>query len=128
MAKTLRSFQVAVDDRGRELRIDVKFEDGTSEQIEFDASVAPNLVQSLIQAAAAAERIRQAEPGSPISTNVPWRARDVRVGTVIGKDELIAIGFATDEGPPVDIVLPRTIAEKTIRSILDELRKMLSSR
>jgi len=127
MAKTLKSFQVAVDNQGRELRIDVKFGDGTSEQIEFDASLAPNLVQSLIQAAAAAEKLRNAQPGSPVSTNVPWRARDVRVGTVIGKDELIAIGFTTDEGPPVDIVLPRTIAEKTIRSILDELRKMVSS-
>lgn len=123
MAKTVKSLQVAVGKEGQQLRIDAKFADGTSEQIDFDASLASGLVQSLIQGAATAERMRKAEPGSPVSTSVPWRARDVRVGAVVGSDDMVAVGFTTEQGPPVEIVLPRTTAEKTIRAILDELRK-----
>jgi|SRR5690242_2300211 len=122
MAKTLSSFRVEVG-AGHQLRIVVKFEDDSTEQIDFDISLAPRLVQSLIHAAAAAEKIRKAEPGSTVSTNFLWRAKDVRVGTVIGTDELIAVGFATEEGPPVEVVLPKAISEKTIRSLLDELKK-----
>jgi len=123
MSKKVKSFQVAVGNEGRELRLEFKFEDDTREQVDFDSSVAPRLVQSLIQGAAAAEKIQNAEAGDTVSANVPWRSRDVRAGSVIGNDDLIAVGFATEEGPPVVVVLPRTIAERTIRSILDELRK-----
>jgi hypothetical protein len=122
MSKKLKSFQVAVGEGGRELRITVRFEDGTSEDIDFDAALAPRLVQLVIQGAAAAEKLQKAAPGSAVSVGTPWRARDVRAGTVLSGD-LIAVGFATDEGPPVDVILPRNIAEKTVRSILDELKR-----
>src|SRR4249919_2798588 len=114
MAKTVSSFRVGVGAEGHKLRIDVKFEDETAEQIDFDIALAPTLVQSLIQAAAAAEKIRKAKPGSTVATNFLWRAKDVRVGTIIGNGDLIAVGFATQEGPPVEVVLPRAISEKTI--------------
>ncbi len=121
MVKKLKSFQVAVGNQGQELRIEVQFEDGTKEQIDFGAALAPRLVQSLIQGAAAAEKMRS-QPGSAVSFNVPWRARDVRTGAIVGAD-LIAIGFATEEGPPVEIAMPRSLAEKTIRTLLDDLKK-----
>ena len=40
---------------------------------------------------------------------------------IVGTD-LFAIGFTTEEGPPVEIAMPRDVAEKTIRSILDDLK------
>jgi hypothetical protein len=122
MAKILKTFQVAVGNRGQALRIEVQFEDGTREQIDFGAELAPRLVQSLIQGAATAEKMRKAEPGSAVSMNMPWHVRDVRTGDIVGTD-LLAVGFATEEGPPVEIALPRDVAEKTIRSILDDLKR-----
>jgi len=121
MTKSLRAFQVAVGNRGQTLRIEMQFEDETKEQIYLGPELAPRLVQSLIQCAATAERMRKAEPGSVVSTSTPWRAKDVRTGTIIGTD-LFAIGFTTEEGPPVEIAMPRDVAEKTIRSILDDLK------
>jgi hypothetical protein len=121
MAKKLKAFQVAVGNQGQELRIDVQFADGTKEQIEFGTELTSRLVQSLIQGAATAERMR-AQPGSTVSTNMPWRVRDIRTGTVLGAD-LFAVGFMTEEGPPVEIAMPRSIAEKMIRALLDDLKK-----
>jgi hypothetical protein len=121
MTKYLRAFQVAVGDRGQTLRIEMQFEDETWEQIYLAPALAPRLVQSLIQGAATAERMRKAEPENTVSTSTPWRIKDVRTGTVVGTN-LFAIGFTTEEGPPLEIVMPRNVAEKTIRSILDDLK------
>ncbi|MGB7658735.1 MAG: hypothetical protein WBL96_10425 [Pseudolabrys sp.] len=101
--------------------MEIQFEDETREQIYLGPELAPRLVQSLIQGAATAERMRKAEPGSVVSTSTPWRAKDVRTGAIVGTD-LFAIGFTTEEGPPVEIAMPRDVAEKTIRSILDDLK------
>lgn len=121
MTKSLRAFQVAVGNRGQTLRMEMQFEDETREQIYLGPELAPRLVQSLIQGAATAERMRKSEPGSVVSTSTPWRAKDVRTGAIVGTD-LFAIGFTTEEGPPVEIAMPRDVAEKTIRSILDDLK------
>ena len=121
MTKSLRAFQVAVGNRGQTLRIEMQFDDETKEQIYLGPELAPRLVQSLIQGAATAERMREAGLGSIVSTSTPWRAKDVRTGTIVGTD-LFAIGFTTEEGPPVEIAMPRDVAEKTIRAILDELK------
>lgn len=121
MAKKIKSFQIAVGNQGQVLRIEVQFEDETKEQIDLGTELTPRFVQSLIQGAATAERMRS-QPGSTVSINMPWRARDVRTGAVVGTD-LFAIGFATEEGPPVEIVVSRSLAEKTIRSLLDDLKK-----
>src|SRR5262245_18124497 len=121
MTKSLRAFQVAVGNRGRTVRIEMQFEDETWDEIYLTPELAPRLVQSLIQCAATADNMRRAEPGDTISTSAPWRAKDVRTGTVVGTN-LFAIGFTTEEGPPLEIVMPRNVAEKTIRSILDDLK------
>ena len=121
MTKSLKAFQIAVGNRGQTLRIEMQFEDETREQIYLGPELAPRLVQSLIQGAATAERMRNAGLGSIVSASTPWRATDVRTGTIIGTD-LFAIGFTTEEGPPVEIAMPRDVAEKTIRSILDDLK------
>jgi len=121
MTKSLRAFQVAVGNRGQMLRIEMQFEDETREQIYLGPELAPRLVQSLIQAAATAETMRKTEPGNLVSTSAPWRAKDVRTGAVVGTN-LFAIGFTTEEGPPLEIAMPRDVAEKTIRSILDDLK------
>ena len=121
MAKYLKTFQVAVGGQGRALRITMEFEDSTKEQIDFGVEFAPRLVQSLIQGAAAAEQMRKA-PGSAVSMNMPWHVRDVRTGAIVGTD-LLAVGFSTEEGPPLEIAVRRDVAEKIIRSILDDLKK-----
>ena len=121
MTKSLKVFQVAVGNRGQTLRIEMQFEDETREQIYLGPELAPRLVQSLIQGAATAERMRNAGLGSIVSASTPWRATDVRTGAIVGTD-LFAIGFTTEEGPPVEIAMPRDVAEKTIRSILDDLK------
>ena len=121
MTKSLRAFQVAVGNRGQTLRIEMQFEDETKEQIYLGPELAPRLVQSLIQGAATAERMRNVGLGSIVSTSTPWRAKDVRTGAIVGTD-LFAIGFTTEEGPPVEIAMPRDVAEKTIRAILDDLK------
>jgi len=122
MTKSLRAFQVAVGNRGQMLRIEMQFEDETKEQIYLGPELAPRLVQSLIQGAATAERMQKAESGNVVSTSTPWRAKDVRTGAVVGTN-LFAIGFTTEEGPPLEIAMPRDVAEKTIRSILDDLKR-----
>ena len=122
MKKSLRGFQVAVGNRGQTLRIEMQFEDETREQIYLGPELAPHIVQSLIQGAAtAAERMRKAEPGNVVTTVAPWRAKDVRTGAIVGT-ELFAIGFTTEEGPPIEIAMPGGVAEKTIRAILDDLK------
>jgi hypothetical protein len=121
MTKSLRAFQVAVGNRGQTLRIEMQFEDETREQVYLGPELAPRLVQSLIQCAATAERMRTAESGSVVSTSTPWRVKDVRTGAVVGTN-LLAVGFTTEEGPPLEIAMPRDVAEKTIRSILDDLK------
>ena len=122
MTKSLRAFQVAVGNRGQLLRIEMQFEDETTEQIYLGLELAPRLVQSLIQGAATAERMQKAESENVVSTSTPWRAKDVRTGAVVGTN-LFAIGFTTEEGPPLEIAMPRDVAEKTIRSILDDLKR-----
>ena len=121
VTKSLRAFHVAVGNRGQTLRIEMQFEDETKEQIYLGPELAPRLVQSLIQGAATAERMRKSGLGSIVSTSTPWRAKDVRIGAIVGTD-LFAIGFTTEEGPPVEIAMPRDVAEKTIRAILDDLK------
>ena len=46
MTKSLRSFQVAVGNRGQTLRIEMQFEDEPREQIYLGPELAPRLVQS----------------------------------------------------------------------------------
>src|SRR6187200_720734 len=121
MIKSLRAFQVAVGNLGQTLRIEMQFEDETREQIYLGSELAPRLVQSLIQGAATAEKMRETESGNVVSTSTPWRVKDVRTGAVVGTN-LFAIGFTTEEGPPLEIAMPRDVAEKTIRSILDDLK------
>ena len=58
MTKSLRAFQVAVGNRGQTLRMEMQFDDETREQIYLGPELAPRLVQSLIQGAATAERMR----------------------------------------------------------------------
>ena len=119
MVKKLKSFQVAVGNQGQELRIEVQFEDGTKEQIDFGAALAPRLVQSF----KARRRQKRCDPNPEApSQSTCHGARDVRTGAIVGAD-LIAIGFATEEGPPVEIAMPRSLAEKTIRTLLDDLKK-----
>jgi hypothetical protein len=119
--KTLKTFQAAVGDFGRAIRMDMEFTNGSREAIEFGPELAPRLVQSLIQAAAASEKIRKGQPASTTSLTSPWRATDAHAGTVVGT-EMVAIGFKTAEGPPVQVVMSKGIAVKTIQSILAELK------
>ena len=119
--KTLKAFQAAVGNFGRAIRMDLEFTNGSREAVEFGPELAPRLVQSLIQAAAASEKMRKGQAGSPTSLTTPWRATDAQAGTVIGT-EMVAIGFKTAEGPPVQLVMSKGIAVKTIQSILAELK------
>jgi hypothetical protein len=120
--RILRNFETAADTTGHIIRLEFDFADGERETITFGTEMLSSLAQSLIQAGLAAEKMRNAQPGSIVSIEQMWTAREVRVGTAPSAN-LIVAQFATREGPPVGVAMSHNLTRKTIELLMAELKK-----
>lgn len=101
-------------DAGHAIRIDLEFSDNSKDSLRCDEHLIPTLAQAVIQGGARAEAARKAGPGRAVVLSNAYRARDCKAGeTPDGK--FVMLGFATQQGPPVEIAMPPEVAQKAIQ-------------
>jgi hypothetical protein len=117
-----RTIESGTVKNGSAIQIDVAFSDGSSLSIECPYEKIPRLVQSVMAAASAAEKQQRAMPGERIEVNSPYIATESMTGRS-PDGNLFAIRFQTTEGVPLEVAMPRDIAQQTVDRLAAELAK-----
>jgi hypothetical protein len=97
-------------ERGQSIELDVEYSDGKAESFRVPYERAPTLVHAIVQASVRAEKERKLLPGQSLKSVSAYSVRACEVLTS-ADDKLIAIQFQTTGGFPVQVVMPKEIAE-----------------
>jgi hypothetical protein len=123
MAKTFHDLMQGRTIKGGHFaEFDIKFTDKTTETIEVPAEKLSMLATFIQTASTVAERMRNAQPGQSISTEVPYHATKAVAGRSIDGKQ-VAVRFATSIGAPILVAMTPDLARRTISLLTRELLK-----
>jgi hypothetical protein len=108
---------------GRAIEVELEFVEGSRQVLECPIERASLLMHAITNAAVVAERMRKAAPGTSISTEVPYNATNVKVGTSVD-ERLVVLAFSTKEGPPMQVAMTPEIARTAIELLSNELDQL----
>jgi hypothetical protein len=107
---------------GHAVRFDLRFEDGSVEAFHCDHACFNKLLTSLKGLGKIAEQKRlQTSPKQKFEVVDPYRAETVRAGSTPDGTQL-SIQFGTSDGMPLDVAMPRSMAEQ----LVDKLQRVLA--
>jgi hypothetical protein len=110
-------------DAGDMIQIETKVEGGSIVVLRTAYSYAARLAQSIIQAAAIAEKKQKQMPGQGIELVTPYMASDVRTGHTLD-NQFVALNFQTTEGVPIQVAMQPSLARETIERLTNELSQV----
>jgi hypothetical protein len=109
-------------DLGQSIQIEIEFTDGQAESFRVPFERAPIIVHAIVQASAGAEKERKLHLAQPIKSVSAYSVQACEVLTSVD-DKLIGISFETKGGFPVQVVMPKALAQ----NLKENLGQQLSS-
>jgi hypothetical protein len=108
---------------GQAIQIEIEFSDGKAESLRVPFERAPVFVHAIVQASAVAEKERKVHVAQPIKSVSAYSVQACEVLTSVD-DRLIGISFETQGGFPVQVVMPKALAQH----LKENLGQQLASR
>jgi|SRR5215211_6671361 hypothetical protein len=114
---------------GQEIHLALKFDGGSTLPVSMSHEMLPPLVTALRTCGDIAVRTRLGVGGAALEELVqPFAVRNFRFGASVGEPPATAIEFSTEQGMPVQIAMPRPLAERLVSKLEEFLRPKMQKR